>query len=650
MGSQASARIAARLGDKVLKNVDKYFSGKPYAVAVEILQNARRAGATRVEIETSESGTVVIRDNGRGLSREDAPVLLTFGGSANGADVEFREDPAGMGFFALAGRRVSVTSRDWQLTIAPDTFTGGTDALLTDAKGAVDGLAIEVDSFADARTDAQEAFRQAGAPMPMTVVVDGETIAHTPFSDLIAGKGAATLTRNAHGCEITVCRWQSIADAPSVRQNRYGAQHDLELAVDMFGQVFRVSNASPETFKQYFPGFLSGSVENALTLPPKDPSWPYQDKLNPFWRIAVKIGETSVLAPRLPERDGIVINEGWRTISAEIVDMLVALARSLPANAIPDVSPIRIAAKEAGLEIPPARISIKTASYQTNYGSWGQEPVLRQVLLELRDGDTVAWRLPGAPSPDECLVKPHDLPVAADSAIAFAFVANPELQLRLIEPFGTPELQLAAGYREAKSVSAKVSAKDGTTFNLDLATDLWSEMMGGTGGATAKIAERTKEAGILATSISIRISADGLTIKAPAHVIAWNSDESVDEETQFIAVEGVAEHQIVRQMMDVYHWYSDDRDADSYDSQQEYTESLFGDLVAPVTEGEVAAAISKAQEVFADALKTMRSSSTVEVSQITIKPLGAKAKAGHPARTHRLTITLGDGSRHTREI
>ncbi len=86
------ATIRARVHESALKRVTRFFASTLYDIFTETLQNARRAGATRVRVtvatpagrpaagasEPSETPlTVTVTDDGAGI--EDPAVLLSFG-------------------------------------------------------------------------------------------------------------------------------------------------------------------------------------------------------------------------------------------------------------------------------------------------------------------------------------------------------------------------------------------------------------------------------------------------------------------------------------------------------------------------------------------------------------------------------------------
>ncbi|MBI0533024.1 ATP-binding protein [Sphingomonas sp. TX0522] len=124
--------IRATVSPTIITKVGRLFNGTVDDVFAELLQNARRAGASQVEIATLDlagQSVLAIGDNGRGI--DDPSALLRLGQSEWTDTIAAREDPAGMGFFSLAGQRVEVRSfsaaagAGWRLTIEPDAWQSG---------------------------------------------------------------------------------------------------------------------------------------------------------------------------------------------------------------------------------------------------------------------------------------------------------------------------------------------------------------------------------------------------------------------------------------------------------------------------------------------------------------------------------------------
>ena len=113
--------IQARVNTRLLAKASRLFTGTLEGRVIEILQNARRAGATEVHI-TNTDGIVTVGDNGRGI--EDFSKLLDLGGSGWDGAYEAIEDPAGVGIFCLAPREVTIRSNGKMATIKENGWTG----------------------------------------------------------------------------------------------------------------------------------------------------------------------------------------------------------------------------------------------------------------------------------------------------------------------------------------------------------------------------------------------------------------------------------------------------------------------------------------------------------------------------------------------
>src|SRR3546814_16017486 len=103
--------IHSRVDPAAVTKVTRLFNTTLGDILSELIQNARRAGASAVDlkvIEADEAAFLAIVDDGAGI--EDPSVILALGRSGWGDDIARREDPAGMGVFSLAGRDVEVRS------------------------------------------------------------------------------------------------------------------------------------------------------------------------------------------------------------------------------------------------------------------------------------------------------------------------------------------------------------------------------------------------------------------------------------------------------------------------------------------------------------------------------------------------------------
>ena len=146
--SHLPATIRARVHDGAIDRVTRFFDAGLAQAFTELVQNSRRSGATRINVvaevisqdETSGAIRVTVRDDGAGIA--DPSVLLSFGQSGWDEDMAEREDPAGMGVYALSKRGCTISSRargplldlapGWQVALTPDCFLGKEDAAVVE--------------------------------------------------------------------------------------------------------------------------------------------------------------------------------------------------------------------------------------------------------------------------------------------------------------------------------------------------------------------------------------------------------------------------------------------------------------------------------------------------------------------------------------
>lgn len=180
--------IQAHIHEKALSRVTRMFSSGLGDIFNESLQNARRAGASRVRIsfdcpkDEAEPATITISDDGNGI--EDPGVLLSYGQNGWDSGLVQREDAAGMGFLSLARRGCTISSRPrsangrafpgWSVQLDPEHFAGETPAtvLSDDQAPWPHGTVIRFpadDHIATIRQAAEAAARY----YPLPVILDG---------------------------------------------------------------------------------------------------------------------------------------------------------------------------------------------------------------------------------------------------------------------------------------------------------------------------------------------------------------------------------------------------------------------------------------------------------------------------------------------
>lgn len=137
--------IRARISAGALDNATRFFNAGPEDIFNELLQNARRAGATRVEV-IEEPGHILVRDDGAGI--RDPETLLSFGESGWDGETARLEDPAGMGFWSLSRRGCEIWSMPegalsgWYAKITPRAFQGRESIAVETLDGETPGTGI----------------------------------------------------------------------------------------------------------------------------------------------------------------------------------------------------------------------------------------------------------------------------------------------------------------------------------------------------------------------------------------------------------------------------------------------------------------------------------------------------------------------------
>jgi hypothetical protein len=178
--------ISAKVHEGILEKADRLFKNDDAGVWIELLQNARRAGATKVNVSIEESGSesrscsVTIEDNGTGI--EDFQNLLSLGASGWNESTQAKEDPAGMGFFSLCRSEARVQSGDQWVTLSPAVFLGKNAAQVQQTSECVQGTRIR---FARESTKAalRGALERVAEFCPVAVFIDDRQLPQHDFLD-----------------------------------------------------------------------------------------------------------------------------------------------------------------------------------------------------------------------------------------------------------------------------------------------------------------------------------------------------------------------------------------------------------------------------------------------------------------------------------
>ena len=187
--------IHARVHDSAIDRVSRFFNATLDDAFVELLQNARRAGATAVAVYAqprSQGGySVTVADNGAGIP--DPSILLSFGESAWTGETEAAEDPAGIGFYSLSKFGCSIASRPradgrvapgWRAELTPESFLGKIGAIVLPDDRAPDPHGTAISLVTDRNTDCIGSILAGAARyFPLPVAFNGRTLDRKPFLD-----------------------------------------------------------------------------------------------------------------------------------------------------------------------------------------------------------------------------------------------------------------------------------------------------------------------------------------------------------------------------------------------------------------------------------------------------------------------------------
>lgn len=171
--------IRPSVSPATIGKVTRLFNGSIGDILNELLQNARRAGATKVDIAydiEEDAARVIVTDDGCGIP--DPQGLLALGSSQWSGEIAQDEDPAGMGVFALAGKEAVIVSRHageaeaWRIEIPKDAWTGTRDLRIESARRMVGTtIAFVVPDLAE--TDLKRAIADAAHYYPLPVTCHG---------------------------------------------------------------------------------------------------------------------------------------------------------------------------------------------------------------------------------------------------------------------------------------------------------------------------------------------------------------------------------------------------------------------------------------------------------------------------------------------
>jgi hypothetical protein len=283
--------IQAQVSPSTLSKVSRLFNASLTDCLNELLQNARRAGASAVKITLFDDRYLIIEDDGTGIS--NSQTLLTLGESNWSEETQQQESPAGMGIFSLANRAVTIRSHDWQVHLTPAHFSGEATASVESCE-AIAGTRLSL-RITEAETSAlHSSVCQVAQFYPLPVWLNGEAIVRQDFLQ------EAVYVENWHGLRIGLRRkyqWEGASQInfygltlPQMLPSLYCNRVTLSVRVDVVDcpQLQLVLPARKEVVQNGFWTVLNTFIWTALyryvaTLPSHDLSYVH-------WRNARALG------------------------------------------------------------------------------------------------------------------------------------------------------------------------------------------------------------------------------------------------------------------------------------------------------------------------------------------------------------------------
>ena len=284
-----------------LSRTPQMFDLSAATIVSELLQNARRAGATAVAIEMADTDDCIevrVSDDGSGVS--DFSDLVTFGRSGWDEAVSAAENWAGMGVFVLAARGCRIHSLAHRVTLTPDVFTGRASAVVEDAPfrhgtevvfrlpGSVSD--DDMDGVA-AREGLVRAVLGESMHLPVPVTLNGARVPSAPFL------ANALSVHVFEGVEI------GLFDRTRLERRRTSV---ARLGLEFLRRFQQGAGREAGTMDHgdYRPvNFWGHSARAPGDLGVSD--------RNRGWRALWNVGEDARIRLRLPTRDSVIDDEAW---------------------------------------------------------------------------------------------------------------------------------------------------------------------------------------------------------------------------------------------------------------------------------------------------------------------------------------------------
>lgn len=343
------------------------FNNRLDTILSELTQNARRAGATHLDVNVTPTingrGRMTIHDNGKGIPAEKFQTLLEFGGSGWNDLTEAVETPAGMGIFSLSHRNPAISSSGLFTHLTKEVFCGKETAPVLPCE-TNQGTTISFDITPDeilaesnifTRDTHMRKFETALRTMarfcPLSVSLNGEKLPQNTF-----GEGAIHSFKT-HGATIYIFRKHDQREIKSYicpsEKKTLTIEESAQIAsekINFFGQIIPFLLGTETDRKSGAKIYnLADMAQNPNAEPPQlAPLFTFSKPM--VYTIAIDIENTSYLKPKLPDRQDIVNNGAIDEIFALARQEIYKLIAKHRHNLIP--YDCYVEARAAGINIP----------------------------------------------------------------------------------------------------------------------------------------------------------------------------------------------------------------------------------------------------------------------------------------------------------
>lgn len=281
--------VRLQFNTDVLTKSLRYAFADRLAVVRELIQNARRAGASKISLYRSiaadGSAILTVMDDGRGI--DDFQILLTIATSGWDQDTVQTEGPYGMGFISTlySVDRVRVVSKSKALDLSSSEVLANASALVDVAlEDLPDGNVTAVSLFGFDMPDLQGRLVEIARGYPIPILVDGKALPRPHAVDsrfteskvgsvLLHGDYSTTVRVYLQGFEVYKTKnseWERATLVHLDPRQWFGKFPDRNVVID---QEIMLASVNAEIHRLFVAKLLNAKA----TVPPMDFLMGYHD-------------------------------------------------------------------------------------------------------------------------------------------------------------------------------------------------------------------------------------------------------------------------------------------------------------------------------------------------------------------------------------